>query len=91
VRDGRPGLGERAGAGGTAAALTSSSSAGSSAELDRYIGYWKPYATNHEELDKDQDVQEEVRNAARTLAEAVRQKQNGHKAADAGLADPRQK
>lgn len=66
-------------------------SAGSSAELDRYIGYWKPYATNHEELDKDEEVQEEVRNAARTLAEAVRQKQNGHKAADTGLTEPRQK
>ena len=25
--------------------------AGARAELDRYIGYWKPYATSHEELD----------------------------------------
>ena len=24
------------------------------AELDRYIGYWQPYATSHEELDRDQ-------------------------------------
>jgi hypothetical protein len=23
------------------------------AELDRYIGYWKPYATSHEELDAE--------------------------------------
>ena len=27
--------------------------AGAGAELDRYIGYWKPYATNHHELDAD--------------------------------------
>ena len=27
--------------------------AGPSAELDRYIGYWKPYATSHDELDAD--------------------------------------
>lgn len=25
--------------------------AGPTAELDRYIGYWQPYATSHEELD----------------------------------------
>ena len=41
--------------------------AGPLAELDRYIGYWKPYATSHQELDADQAVREEVRNAARTL------------------------
>jgi multimeric flavodoxin WrbA len=43
-------------------------SAGSRAELDRYIGYFQPYATNHQELDADEAVQDEVRNAARTLA-----------------------
>jgi multimeric flavodoxin WrbA len=46
-------------------------SAGATAELDRYIGYWKPYATSHEELDADTAVQEEVRRAAATLAEAT--------------------
>ena len=45
--------------------------AGVPAELDRYIGYWEPYATSHEALDKDEAIQEEVRNAARTLHEAV--------------------
>jgi multimeric flavodoxin WrbA len=45
--------------------------AGVNAELDRYIGYWKPYATSHQELDADQAVQAEVRNAALTLAEAA--------------------
>jgi hypothetical protein len=38
--------------------------AGPLAELDRYIGYWKPYASSHQELDADTAVQEEVRNAA---------------------------
>jgi multimeric flavodoxin WrbA len=46
-------------------------SAGASGEIDRYIGYWKPYATSHAALDQDNDVQEEVRNVARTLLEAV--------------------
>lgn len=46
-------------------------SAGTEAELDRYIGYWKPYATSNDELDRDTAVQEEVRNAARTLCEAL--------------------
>jgi multimeric flavodoxin WrbA len=45
--------------------------AGVNAELDRYIGYWEPYATSHQALDKDEAVQEEVRNAARTLMQAA--------------------
>ena len=66
--------------------------AGPSAELDRYIGYWKPYATSHEELDKDECVQDEVRNAARTLLRAV-QEQRAGKLIDGGegLEPPRQK
>ncbi len=46
--------------------------AGAVAELDRYIGYWKPYATSHEELDADTAMQEEVRLAADTLIAAAR-------------------
>ena len=53
------------------------------AELDRYIGYWKPYATSHQELDADHDIQEEVRNAARTLLRAV-QEQRAGRLIDAG-------
>src|SRR6266487_554128 len=66
--------------------------AGPMAELDRYIGYWKPYATSHANLDADSAVQEEVRNAARTLLEAVRAKLEG-KFVTAGedLREPRQK
>ena len=51
--------------------------AGPNAELDRYIGYWKPYATNHEELDADEAIQEEVRNAARLLLDGVKAKRSG--------------
>jgi len=45
--------------------------AGFASRLDRYIGYYEPYATSHQALDRDQAVQEEVRNAARALAQAV--------------------
>jgi multimeric flavodoxin WrbA len=66
--------------------------AGPTAELDRYIGYWKPYATSHDELDADTAVQEEVRNAARTLLEGVRAKRAGRLVtAGESLKPPRQK
>src|SRR6185503_11035016 len=44
--------------------------AGNKAQAGAYVGYLRPYATSHDDLDAD-DFQEEVRNAARTLAEAV--------------------
>ena len=67
-------------------------SAGAKAELDRYIGYWKPYATSHEELDRDQAVQEEVRNVARAVCEAVKLKRAGRlPEPGADLQDPRPK
>src|ERR1043166_1024628 len=47
------------------------SPAGAKAELDRYIGYWKPYATSHAALDRETALQEEVANAARVPADAV--------------------
>jgi multimeric flavodoxin WrbA len=46
-------------------------SAGYRATIDRYIGYYEPYATSHEALDRDVALQDEVRNAARTLVDAV--------------------
>jgi multimeric flavodoxin WrbA len=55
--------------------------AGTLAEVDRYIGYWEPYATNHPAFEKDQPIQEEVRNAARTLHEAVIAKHEGRQVA----------
>jgi multimeric flavodoxin WrbA len=68
------------------------SPAGPLAELDRYIGYWKPYAASHLELDGDEAVQEEVRNAARALLEAVLAKRQGQMmVAGEHLEQPRQK
>ncbi len=66
--------------------------AGPTAELDRYIGYWKPYATSHDELDADTAIQEEVKNAARALLEAVQGDRMGRfLQGGAALKSPRQK
>ncbi|MDH6646041.1 UNVERIFIED_ORG: hypothetical protein M2312_000671 [Rhizobium esperanzae] len=66
--------------------------AGPLAEVDRHIGYWEPYATSHVNYEKDQAMQEEVRNAARTLCEAATAKRQGRQiAAGAGVRQPRQK
>jgi multimeric flavodoxin WrbA len=51
--------------------------AGYKAQLDRYIGYLTPYATSHDDLDRDQDTQEDVRNCARALIQAVKQLRSG--------------
>ena len=42
----------------------SSCQAGPSAALGRYLGYYEPYATSHDDLDRDRALQAEVRNAA---------------------------
>ncbi len=66
--------------------------AGTLAEIDRYIGYWEPYATSHEALDADEALQEEVRNAARTLVEAmVAQREGKLVVAGSRLKQPREK
>ncbi|CAM5496483.1 flavodoxin family protein [Eoetvoesiella caeni] len=66
--------------------------AGSRSVLDRYIGYYKPYATSHSELDADQAVQEEVRNVARAVIRSLRLRRAGElPPPDDGLHDPRPK
>ena len=45
--------------------------AGAASKLDRYIGYYEPYYNSHDTLDKDEAVQEEVRNVARSLVHSV--------------------
>jgi len=45
--------------------------AGAQAELDRYIGYYQPYATSHDELDRSPELITETRNAMRVLVDAV--------------------
>src|SRR6185437_2452629 len=57
--------------------------------LDRYVGYYGPYATSHDALDADGAFQEEVRNAARALAKQVMFVREHRSEADDGLADPR--
>lgn len=51
--------------------------AGGRATLDRFVGYYEPYATSHEALDRDEAFQEEVRDAALTLMDAVTAKREG--------------
>ena len=66
--------------------------AGHAAELDRYVGYFEPYATSHDALDHDQAFQEETRNAARALVEAVKLLRRGELAVpDARLREVRPK
>jgi hypothetical protein len=61
-------------------------SAGSLAELDGYVGYEEPYALSHRALDEDVAFQQDVRNAATTLARAIELQAEGKFAlADAGL------
>jgi multimeric flavodoxin WrbA len=45
--------------------------------LGRYIGYYEPYATSHDELDRDNAVQEETRLAARSLLTTMASVRNG--------------
>jgi multimeric flavodoxin WrbA len=66
-------------------------SAGSLACLDRFVGYMKPYASSHEDLDHDEDLMEEVSNAARALGNAVSEARAGRRTPDADLTDPRPK
>jgi multimeric flavodoxin WrbA len=66
--------------------------AGTQARLDRYIGYFEPYATSHETLDCDEPVQEEARNVARAVVKAVAEMRAGRlQAVQPNLSRPRPK
>lgn len=66
--------------------------AGPTAALGAYLGYYQPYATSHDDLDRDQALQVEVRNAALSLAEMVRQIRSGeYRRPDGNLEEPRKK
>jgi multimeric flavodoxin WrbA len=65
---------------------------GSQARLDRYVGYYEPYATSHDALDADAPMQAEVRNVARAVASAVQALRTGTLSQpDKGLSRPRPK
>ena len=51
--------------------------AGAAAVFDRYIGYYEPYATSHEALDRDKAFMEEAKNAALTLITAETEMRKG--------------
>jgi multimeric flavodoxin WrbA len=51
--------------------------AGDQARLDRFIGYYESYAESHEALDRDEAMQEEVRNVARAVVTAVESLRTG--------------
>lgn len=66
--------------------------AGRRSRLDRYIGYYQPYALSHDALDADTAVQEEARNVARAVASAVAELRAGRLCAPhRRLEDPRPK
>ena len=65
--------------------------AGAAAVFDRYLGYYEPYATSHEALDRDTAFMEEARNAALTLMAAVTEMRQGRQPPGDDLQSPRQK
>jgi multimeric flavodoxin WrbA len=66
--------------------------AGPQSRLDRMVGYYEPYATSHETLDRDTAMQAEVRNVARALGLAIGELRAGRlRQPDRGLERPRRK
>jgi multimeric flavodoxin WrbA len=51
--------------------------AGTQARLDRFIGYYEPYATSHQTLDADTAMQGEVRNVGSAVVQAVKELRAG--------------
>lgn len=66
-------------------------SAGAEAALDRYIGYWKPYATSHDDLDRDTALQREVQFAAKILIKKITVMRSQAAVATQGERPPREK
>jgi multimeric flavodoxin WrbA len=67
-------------------------SAGGMSEADGYIGYMEPYATSHQALDDNEAFQENVRNVARALGQAVLLHRAGkYQEPGEGLVDPNPK
>ena len=66
--------------------------AGSKSRLDRFVGYYEPYATSHQALDDDRGFQAEVRNVARAVAKTIKDVRAGRvRSADRSLKSPRPK
>ena len=66
--------------------------AGPTALIDTLVGLYRPYATSHDELDKDRALFAEVSNAALALANMVKLiRSDKYHAPDENLHDPRKK
>lgn len=58
----------------------------------KYVGYYQPYATSHDELDKNKDMLEEIENSVLSLIHQVQLIKNGQFiAANEGLEDLKKK
>lgn len=67
-------------------------SCGRKSQLERYVGYYEPYATSHKDLDEAKDFQADVENAAIALIEGVKLLRKGElKQPDAHLREARPK
>ena len=66
-------------------------SAGPAAVFDRYVGYYEPYATSHEALDRDKAFMGEAKNAALMLMAAVTEMRKGRHPPGDDLESPRPK
>jgi multimeric flavodoxin WrbA len=66
--------------------------AGRKATYDAYLGYLTPYATSHDDLDKDEGFKHDVGVAVQALINGVKLKRSGElKTPDAGLKEARPK
>jgi multimeric flavodoxin WrbA len=66
--------------------------AGTLSRLDRLVGYYESYAESHEALDRDLALQQEIRNVASAVANAVAEIRTGSLSIpDADLRSPRPK
>ena len=65
--------------------------AGSKGTTGGYVGYYEPYATSHDALDRDKGFQGDVRNAALALVNLVKDLRSGHQPPDASLTRARMK
>ena len=65
--------------------------AGYASQLDRYVGYYVPYAGSHRSLDSDPALFEETRNVTLALLERVEQLRRGQAEAGAKLPRARRK
>jgi multimeric flavodoxin WrbA len=66
--------------------------AGRKATIDRYVGYYAPYATSHDDLDSDEAFHHDTRMAAQALINGVKLMRKGKlHVPDAGLKEARPK